>query len=233
MQSVSTTTRILGVAFLLQAVTSLISGAFLLNSLLVPDDITETMTNVADHASLLRASIFGDVITAMGIIFLGVVLFVMLRKLNETAALVALGFYTLEAALLAASRIAAFSLLRISQEYVTSGRPAELKTIGTVASDVMDYGYTLHMLPCGLGAILFYYLLYRSGIVPRWLSLWGLLTMPLVLIATLSAIAGYEVPFVVYLPYAPFEFAIGIWILIKGIRSHPIPQNLPPAVAAA
>ncbi len=233
MQSVSTTTRVLGVAFLLQAVTSLVSGAFLLDPLLVPDDITETMTNVADHASLLRASIFGDVITAMGIIFLGVVLFVILRKQNETAAFVALGFYTLEAAILAASRIAAFSLLRISQEYVSTGQPAELQTIGTVASDVMDYGYTLHMLPCCLGAILFYYLLYRSGIVPHWLSLWGLLTMPLVLIATLFAIAGYEVPFFVYLPYAPFEFVIGIWILIKGIRNRPVQQSLSAAGAAA
>ena len=57
MQSVNNTSRVLGGAFLLQAVTSLVSGAFLLKPLLVPDNITESMTNIANKAVLLRASI--------------------------------------------------------------------------------------------------------------------------------------------------------------------------------
>jgi hypothetical protein len=219
MPSDNNASRVLGVAFLLQAVTSLVSGAILLKPLLVPGNITESMTNIANNALLVRASIFGDVITAIGIVFLGAILFVTLRKQNENIALVALGLYILEAALLAASRIATFSLLRISQEYVTTGQPADLQTIGTVAFETMDFGYTLHLLPACLGAILFYYLIYKSGIVPRALALWGLITMPLVLIGTLLVIAGYEVPFFIYLPYAPFEFAIGVWILIRGIRN--------------
>jgi hypothetical protein len=44
--------------------------------------------------------------------------------------LVALGFYALEAALLAVSRTEAFSLLRISQEFAASGQPANLLIIG-------------------------------------------------------------------------------------------------------
>ena len=74
------------------------------------------------------------------------------------------------------------------------------------------------MLAFCLGAMLFYYLLYKSGIIPRALSLWGLITVPLALTGTLFAIFGYEVPFFVYLPYAPFEFVIGVWILAKSIR---------------
>lgn len=78
------------------------------------------------------------------------------------------------------------------------------------------------MLPFCLGAILFYYLLYKSGAVPRILSLWGLITVPLVLIGLLSKVLGYEVPFFLYLPlpYVPFEFVIGIWILAKGINKE-------------
>jgi hypothetical protein len=68
------------------------------------------------------------------------------------------------------------------------------------------------------GGILFYYLLDKSRIVPRVLSLWGLITVFPCLIATLFAVFGYEVPFFVYLPYVPFEFVIGVWILVKGIK---------------
>jgi hypothetical protein len=134
-------------------------------------------------------------------------------------ALVGLGFYILEAALLAASRSEAFSLLRISQEYVTAGRPAYLQTMANLALESMDFvGLTLHMLAFCLGAILFYYLLYKSGVVPRALSLWGLITVLPLLIATLLAIFDYQVPEFVVLPYIPFEFVIGVWIMAKGIR---------------
>jgi hypothetical protein len=64
-------------------------------------------------------------------------------------------------------------------------------------------------------------LLDKARIVPRWLSLWGLITVSFLLIWTLLAILGYEVPFILYLPYVPFEFVIGVWILVKGIKDGP------------
>jgi len=53
--------------------------------------------------------------------------------------------------------------------------------------------------------------------VPRPLSLWGLITLlPFVLGAPLMVL-GIELPFILYVPYVPFELAIGLWILVKGI----------------
>jgi hypothetical protein len=210
--------RILGVAFLLQAITSLVSGVILNLSWIVPDNISETMIRIANHAWLLRANVFGEMITAVGVIFLGAVLFLTLRRQSEIMALVGLGFYILEATLLAASRISALSLLRISQEYSTLGHPISLQAVGDLALAFMNFGYQLLMLPFCLGAILFYYLFYRSAIIPRALSLWGLAAVSLALIGTVSALAGHELSFAVYLPYLPFEFVVGVWILVRGGR---------------
>jgi hypothetical protein len=217
MTTSSKTSRVLGAAFLLQAVTSLTSGLILNQVLTVPGNMSETMIKIANNAWLMRANIFGETITAAGIIFLGAILFITLRKQNEKIALVALGLYILEAALLAVSRMPAFSLLRISQEYVTTGHPAYLQTLGNLAFESMKDGYALLMLPCCLGLLPFYYLLYKSGIVPRALSLWGLIATFPMLIGTLTQIFGYTIPFVFYLPYVPFEFVVGVWILIKGV----------------
>jgi hypothetical protein len=211
------TSRVLGAAFLLQAATSLISGLILKQLLTVPGNISETMIKIANNAWLMRANILGETITAAGIVFLGAILFITLRKQNEKTALVALGFYILEAALLAASRMQGFSLLRISQEYVTRGQPAYLQTLGNLAFESMKDGYTLLMLPCCLGLIAFYSLLYKSGIIPRVLSLWGLIATFPMLVGTLTQIFGYTIPFAFYLPYVPFEFFVGVWILIKGV----------------
>jgi hypothetical protein len=220
MNSVKYPSRILGIAFLLQFITSFVmSGLFLRPALIVPGNISETMVNIANNAWLMRTYMLVDMLTAMGIIFLGVMLFVTLRKQNETMALVALGLYILEATLLAASRLAAFWLLRISEEYVAAGQPAYLQTMANLSLESMDFvGSTLHVLTFSLGAILFYLLLYQSRVIPRVLSLWGLITVIPILFGTVAAIFGYEVPTVAYLPYLPFEFVAGIWILVKGLN---------------
>jgi hypothetical protein len=219
MNTVKNTSKVLGAAFLLQAVSNLVSNAFLLDPLVVPGNIIGTMTNFANNAMQVRAGIFVDLVTALGIIFLGAILFVILREQNEKMALVAMGFYFLEAVLLAVSKLSTFSLLHISQESVIAGYPTYLQSMGNLALDTMHYGFgALAMLAFCLGAILFYYLLDKSRIVPRVLSLWGLITVVPCLIATLFILFGYQVPFFVYLPYVPFEFFIGPWILVKGLR---------------
>lgn len=95
-----------------------------------------------------------------------------------------------------------------------------MQTIGNLAFESTKFEYQLAMLAFCFGGILFYYLLDKSRIVPRVLSLWGLITVFPVLIATLFTIFGYEVPFFVYLPYAPFEFVIAVWILVKGVKNQ-------------
>jgi Domain of unknown function (DUF4386) len=219
MNSAQDTSKVLGAVFLIQATTSLISGVILLK-LLAPGNINDILLNIANHVWLMRANIFGEMTTAVGVIFLGAMLFVVLRKQNEKMALAALGFYILEAALLAVSRIGAFSLISISQEYVIRGHLNDLQSMGTVALASMDYGYKLLMFPFCLGAILFYYLFYESRMIPRGLSLWGLIAVGIILIATLFSIAGYDVPFFVYIPYVPFEFVVGAWILAKGLDHY-------------
>jgi hypothetical protein len=218
MNSDKNTPRLLGAAFLLQAVAALVWSAFLLPPLIVSDSITDTMTNIANNALQMRASIVVTMITAIGIAMLGALLFVTLKKQNMKIALVALGLYLIEAAILAASRIPAFSLLRISQESVIAGHPAYLQTLGNLFYESAEFGDWLHMLPFALGATLFYYLFFKSGYIPRALSLFGLIAALLALIGTPFALLGYDVPIIVFLPNLPFELTIGVWLMVKGIR---------------
>jgi Domain of unknown function (DUF4386) len=212
--------RVLGAAFLLQFVTSLFSGTVLRQAWLVPGDIGATMLNIASKPWLMSASILVDMLTALGIIFLGAMLYTALREQNEKIALTALGFYILEAVLLATSRIATFALIGISQAYAVSASPAYLLTMGNLAFQSMDFvGSTLHMLVFCLGGILFYSLLVKSRIVPVALSLWGLIATLPMLIGTLAQIFGHSIPFIFYVPYVPFELVMAVWILVKGIQT--------------
>jgi hypothetical protein len=222
METAKKVSKILGVAFLLQFITSFFSGTVLNQAWYVAGNITGTMTRIAGHPGLMQANILVDMLTAFGIIFLGAALFTTLRNQNETVALLALGLYIVEAALLAASKLPAFALLQISQAFAAGGQPASLETAGSLALESMNFvGSTLHMLTFCLGGILFYTLLYRSRVIPRGLSLWGLIAVFPCLIATLFTLFGNPLPFWVYLPYVPFEFVVGVWILFRGIPRAP------------
>ena len=71
------------------------------------------------------------------------------------------------------------------------------------------------MIPFGVGAILFYYLLMKAKVLPKWLALWGLITVPLILVCVTLQTFGVAIPFALFVPYVPFEFFTGVYILIK------------------
>jgi len=217
MNTEKNTSRFLGAAFLFQAVASLV-WTLLLSSLIVIGDISASMTNIANNALQMRVSIVVAMFTAIGVAILGALLYVVLHKQNKIIALVALVLYLIEAAILAASRIEAFSLLRISQESVIAGHPANLQTLGNLFYESAEFGDWLHMLPFALGATLFYYLFFKSGYIPRALSLFGLIAASLSLIGTPFVLLGYDVPMVVFYLNLPFELAIGLTLMVKGIR---------------
>jgi hypothetical protein len=206
----------LGLIFLLQAVSSLISNALLLDPLLVTGDIVATMENFLASSFSLRSGVLGELITAMGIVALGALLFSLLRRENHGLASVALGLYVLEAGLLALSQVAALSFLHVSQASALAGHPPRFQAVGTLALSVMETASSVHMLPFCVGALLFYFLLFQSKRVPGWLSLWGLITTVPMLVGTVFILFGFEAPIALYVPYIPFEFFTGVWLMIKG-----------------
>lgn len=218
MNSDKNTPRLLGAAFLLQAVAALVWGEFLLWPLIVSNSIAGTMSNISHNALQMRASIMVAMITAIGIVMIGVLMYVILKKQNRNIAIVAMGLYLLEAAILAVSRIPAFSLLHLSQESVIAGHPAHMRTLGNLFLESAEFGVWLHMLPFALGATMFYYLFFKSRYIPRALSLFGLIAASLALIGTSFVLLGYDFPLIVIFPNLPFELAIGVWLMVKGIR---------------
>jgi hypothetical protein len=229
----SKVSRVLGLAFLLQGITSLASGVVLQKKWLAEGDISATMSNIAGNPGWLRANILVDMFTALGVIFLGAALYVYLRKYNEKLALTGMCFFILEGVLVAASQMNVFSLLQISQEWAATGQPASLLAMGNITYESSHFtGMNLSMLAFCAGAIPLYYLLTKSEILPRILSLIGLVTVFSCLAATVMDMFGYNAPFAMYAPYVPFEFAAAIWILVRGVEKESVFQtSLVPAAA--
>lgn len=218
--------RLLGLAFLIQFVTSFSAGVFVLplatgvKAFGVPPEINRIMTNVATHASLVRLNIFLELITAAGVIFLGAMLYSTLKKRHEGLALTAFGLYVLEGALIAATKLALFALLLLSQQFIAAGSPVSMEPVATVAYRIMEFLPKMHSIAFCLGGTIFYAMLFGTRAVARPLSLWGLLSAQGIFAGALLGLFGAKAPVLLYAPYIPFEFVIAIWILVKGINKE-------------
>ncbi|MBF9015987.1 MULTISPECIES: DUF4386 domain-containing protein [unclassified Oceanispirochaeta] len=212
------TTRILGIAFILQFITSFSNGVFIKPLWFVPDNMEQTLIKIAENSGIYRLGIFLDILTALGVIFLGAVLFITLKPIKKYLSTTAFAFYIFEGTLLAASKIESYKLLLISQDFILNPKYAELLKMAAYSYGSMDYvGNTLHMLIFCIGAMMFYYLLLISAKIPKWISYWGLISLIPLFIGTIAQIFSFSIPFFLYIPYVPFELFIGIWIIVKGI----------------
>ena len=124
------------------------------------------------------------------------------------------------------------SLIMLSQEYVKAGAPDDsyFQTLGTVL--LASVYWTEHLLAIvfSLGALMIYYLFWRSKLVPRWLSGWGfvgallylaapLLNMFVPLHPPLSVESGVGILMV---PLALQEMVFALWLIIKGFNRSAI-----------
>ncbi len=210
--------RLLGAAFLLQAIGSAVSGLvlapvdLLANS--APDDMAATMADIAANEWQLRASILGEMVTAGGIIALAVMLYRVLRRHGPNVAGVALGLYVVEAALLAFREVVVFELWWTSDQAAAHGFSDTLLQQSAALYESQAFAYSLHTLVFAAGATIFYLLFARSGLLPRPLIALGLIAAPLALAGETLAVLGVDGPLLLFLPNLPFELGTGLWLAV-------------------
>jgi len=220
MNTSKNTIRLLGAAFLFVFVASILSGLLLI-SVVGSGSISDILVNISDNPTLMRTSIVVGLVTSIGIVVLAVLLYVVLRKQNNIIALVALGWWLAEAITLAVSKIGLFAMIPLSLEFVGAGAPGTsyYQTLGDfLYSGIFQQGDNIHMLFYCLGGILWFYLFYRSRYIPRVLSVLGLAIESLALIGMVLVLFAVSDNMLFFYPIAVLELAIGLWLMVKGIR---------------
>jgi hypothetical protein len=76
-------------------------------------------------------------------------------------------------------------------------------------------------IPFALGALMFYVLLYQSRLVPRWLSVWGLVGAALYIVPPLGNMFGLSLG-VLMAPLAVQEMVMAVWLIAKGFTPRAV-----------
>jgi len=223
------TAIIVGVLYIIGTVAGILSLTF-----------TGPIRNAQDHLVYVSANENQAVMGALFVLIMGlalamipIMLFPILKKYNEVLALGYVVFRGgLEAFTYITMAISWLLLVPLSQAYAQVGasNPSSFQALGILLLDPGEISsVTAIVFP--LGALMFYYLLYRSKLIPRWLSGWGLAAIIPYFAAGLSALFGIIDPLsavgiVSDIPLALQEMVLAVWLIVKGFNSSPVDVGL-------
>ena len=214
------TARIVGVLFIIGTVAGVLSVVFTGPIL---DDPDYLMKVSADENQIIIGALL-VLIMGFALAMVPVVLFPIFKKHNEALALGSVVFRgALEAGAYIALVISWLLLLTLSQEYVKAGAPdaSYFQTLGTLLLEAADSIGQILSIVFSLGALMIYYLFYQSKLIPRWLSVWGLIGAILYLAAPLLGMFGSELE-ILFAPLALQEMVLAVWLIVKGFNSSAI-----------
>ncbi|MCU1671754.1 MAG: hypothetical protein JWP40_4681 [Blastococcus sp.] len=216
------TARIAGVLYLLTFVS--IPTLALYNP--VKDHVGSFVLGVGSDTGVMWAAL-SEVVVGLAGIGTAVVLFPVLKRQSETAALGVVTARLLETTLIFVGVISMLSIVALRSDVAGTAGTNSTSLITTGHSLVAVYSWTFllsqSLMPVVVDLLLGY-LLYRSGLVPRILPMIAFVGAPLLLASDLAVFFGaYSNVSVVALlgalPVAVFEFSFGVYLIVKGFKA--------------
>jgi len=204
-----------GVLYVIATAASLLSTVLTGGALDAPD----YLTRVAAQGDQMITGALLLIAGGLSVVLIAALLFPVLRRYGEGIALGYFGVRILEAVTLLVTVVSLLLLVSVSREYVRvgAGTPAaaHLGSSGALLQALNQWAFPLNPIVFGLGGLLLYVLLYRSRLVPRWLSAWGLAGVVSVFAYGLLRMYGGG-SMVLAVPIGVQEMVLAGWLIAKG-----------------
>jgi len=217
--------RVAGVLFLITYITSIPAAFFLYPPVL--DNPNYIVGAGADTSVRLGALL--ELILVVANIGTAVVLWPVLKRVNE---ILALGFVTariVESAFIAIGVLSLLTVVALRQGAAAGADASSLVAVGE--SLVTLHGWTFLLGPgfaVGIGnGLILGYLMYRSGLVPRGMAILGLIAGTMLLARFVGVLFGVFEPLgvvggLMVVPEFIWELGLGIWLIVKGFNASAV-----------
>jgi hypothetical protein len=152
-----------------------------------------------NKASLIMGVLL-EIACGVAVVGIGVLMFPILKVFNKKLALGYVVFRIIECAIIIGGGMYILFLLKLMWKY-----------------EMILFLFT------GLGGLIFSYLLYQSQLVPRLLSVLGIIGYAMLSVGVLLDLLGYfymnsDAGMLLYIPGGLFELFLPVWLFIKGFN---------------
>ena len=217
-----------GILFIACSAASILSALPTISLLDAPDYLGA----LANHEGRVILGAILEFIWAVTGAGIAVALYPVLRKYNRGLALGAASCRVVEGVFVLVGTLGLVTLLTVGQKAAGSADPSAFGASGDVLVSLRDWCHGfMGMIPFLLGALMYYYVMLKWKLVPRWLSGWGIVGAVLGLVATIYS--GFTQDFglttlnsVLNAPIGLQEMVLAVWLIAKGFNKT-APANAP------
>jgi Domain of unknown function (DUF4386) len=204
-----------GILFIIGTVAGILS-AVTLGGVLGGDDY---LNDVAANASRVMWGALLILIMNIALAIIPALMFPILKRLNEP---LAIGYIIFRGALETLTGIGMvicwLLLLVLARQAAEFGAATTAQGLGLllvkahdpILSNVVGIFFSL-------GALMLYSLLYQARLIPRWISIWGLVAAVLTLLPSLTALFGINLDILKFV-MLPQEMVMAGWMIVKGFN---------------
>jgi len=223
MDSTRRTAVIAGVLFIIATVATFVADA--LTPALTG---TDYLIRLAAHPNQVAAGVLVKIVSVLAGAGIAVAMYPVMKRANAGLALGSVVFRTLEAAFYLVGVVSLLVLLKLGQQFAAAGvaDQTSLQAIGDSLVSVRVYAAPLlGVFAFCIGAFMYYYLFFRSRLIPRWLSGFGIAAIILMMAAcVLSLFSGNRITSYIPLaaPIGVQELVLAVWLIVKGFNPSAI-----------
>ncbi|WP_409290408.1 DUF4386 domain-containing protein [Peribacillus sp. SCS-37] len=211
-----------GIFFILATVTAVI-GLRLYDPILNGPDY---LAAGSAHANQVITGALMELILVVSIIGTAAAMFPLLRRYNETIALLHICFRFLEGVIITVGIISVLSLLTLSRKFagMSAADFSSLQASGILLIAVHDWTFMLGPLfMLGLNTMMYSYIFFKTRLVPRFISILGITGAASVFICALLVMFGVieqisAAGVILALPVAANEMILAVWLIVKGFN---------------
>ena len=218
MNSNKKTGRIIGVLFLLIFIMGVTMYQFLQSPLFTNNFLTSTSSN---SNQIIISTLLG-ILSGTTSIIIAILLLPIFKRHSVNLAYTYFAFCILYFVAIAIDNVSVLSLLELSKEYVTNGgdNSNSYEVIGTILYKRHWWTHYFSLLISCLPVFVLYYTLYSSKLIPRTISVIGILAVILMFTEELLSMFGHSISMNMLLPIGLIQLFLPIWLIFKGLNSQ-------------
>lgn len=217
MNQIRQTEKIVGILFILATATYM-SASIILGDLY---DAPDYLRQIFPNKNQLIAAFLLEFINNMAVLGMGVLLYKLLKPINEKSALWYLITRLIETTTLIISGLALLMLIPLSQEYIKTNENY-LIIFGKIAREWHFVAFEVAMFFTATSGVILCFLLYSKKLIPQLISVIGIVGYLMIFGKSVADIFGFETSGMLYIPGAFFELVFPIWLIFKGFYSKTI-----------
>lgn len=219
--------RTAGLLYLMVILFGMFAEFYVRSGLIVPGDAAETARNIRAHRELFRLGFVSDLLMQASFFFLALALYRLFRVVDKHHALLMLCSVMVSVAVMCLNMLHQYAVLLILEGscLMQAFDDNQADSLALLFMGLHKHGYRIAQIFFGIWLFPLGFLAYRSGFIPKLIG-------ALLMIACFSFLADFFLFFLlpgysaglsslVTLPTTIGEFAMCLWLLIKGVRERP------------